>query len=256
MESGNILLRDFTRGVTTRLVEGPGIAEPIMSPDGRRVAYSLTLPPRLGIGTRSAAGGAEDIVFTSPQVTLVEDWSRDGRFLLGVQNASRGLIIPLDGDRTPVVFADLPAGSSLDEPRFSPDGKWLVYNAADSGGRQEVYLVPVPPTGERWQLSVDGGAQGRWRADGRVIFYLSASGRLMQVDLRTAGTGSPQISRAQPLFETGLVLSSTIDQYAPGTDGTRFLLRRPVGNAPASALHVIVNWPTMLNQSAPATKPN
>src|SRR6185503_15781114 len=116
----------------------------------------------------------------SKDATLVEDWSRDGRFLLAIQSAgqrspSRGLIIPLGGDRTPVVFADLPMGSGLDEPRFSPDSKWVVYNAGD-GGRQQVYLVPVPATGERWQLSTDGGAQGRWRADGNAVFYLSASG--------------------------------------------------------------------------------
>ena len=52
--------------------------------------------------------------------------------------------------------------------RCSPDGKWIVYNAAEDG-RQQVYLVPVPPTGERWQVSTAGGAQGRWRADGGGI---------------------------------------------------------------------------------------
>lgn len=168
-DANDLMVRDLARGVTTRVVQGPGVLEPILSPEGRRVAYSTIVPPQMGIAIRPTAGGPADVVFTSSDVTLVEDWSRDGRFLLGIQTSgqqtpSRGLIIPLEGNRTPLVFADLPTGSGLDEPRFSYDGKWVVYNAADSG-RQQVYLTPVPPTGERWQLSTDGGAQGRWRSD-------------------------------------------------------------------------------------------
>jgi hypothetical protein len=187
-------------------------------------------------------------VFSSPGLTLVEDWSRDGRFLLGIQSTgrqspNRGVIIPLEGDRTPVVFADLPVGATLDEPRLSPDGTWVVYNAADSG-RQQVYLTPVPPTGERWQLSTDGGAQGRWRADGGAVFYLSASGQLMEVTL--TGQRPPQIGRPRVVFDTGLEMAANIDQYLPNGDGTRFLLRRPRGAAGGVELHVIVNWPRLL----------
>ena len=251
-EVNDIMVRDFARGVTTRAVQGPGVLEPILSPDGRRVAYSKIVPPQLGIAVRSTAGGPEQVVFTSPDVTLVEDWSRDGRFLLGIQasgqrNPNRGVIIPLEGDRTPMVFADLPIGSGLDEPRFSHDGKWVVYNAAD-GGSQQVYLVPVPPTGERWQLSTDGGAQGRWRSDDRAIFYLSASGQLMEVVVTKQQP--PQIGRPQILFDTGLEMASNIDQYLPNADGTRFLLRRPRGTAGGVELQVIVNWPTLLKQAS------
>ena len=81
-----------------------------------------------------------------------------------------------------------------DEPRFAPDGRWLLYNAADSG-RQEVYLVPAPLMGERWQLSVSGGAQGRFRRDGKEVFYLASTGELMAVELETAAGSSPRIGR-------------------------------------------------------------
>jgi Tol biopolymer transport system component len=251
-QGNDIMLRDLTRGVTTRVVQGPGVLEPILSPDGRRIAFSRILPGKRGITIRSTAGGAEETVFTSPEVTLVEDWSRDGRLLLGIQilgrqSPTRGLIIPLEPGRTPVVFADLPDGSALDEPRFSPDGNWIVYNAADNG-RQQVYLVPVPPTGERWQLSTDGGSQGRWRSDGSAIFYLSASGQLVEVAVKASNQQPPQIGRPRILFETGLDVTSTIDQYAPSADGTRFLLRRPRDAAGGLDLQVIVNWPTLLTR--------
>jgi eukaryotic-like serine/threonine-protein kinase len=251
-EGNDLMVRDLARGVTTRVVQGPGVLEPIFSPDGRRVAYSKIVPPNTGITVRPTAGGPEQVVYSSPEVTLVEDWSRDGRFLLGIQssaqgNPNRGVIIPLEGERTPLTFADLPTGSGLDEPRFSHDGKWVVYNAADSG-RQQVYLAPVPPTGERWQLSTDGGAQGRWRSDDDGVFYLSASGQLMEVTI-TKGQ-PPQIGKPQLVFETGLEMASNIDQYAPSADGKRFLLRRPRGGAGGVELQVIVNWPTLLKQAS------
>ena len=49
-----------------------------------------------------------------------------------------------------------------------------------------MYVVPYPPTGERWQVSSNGGVQPRWRADGRELFYLDLDGRLMHVALPTA----------------------------------------------------------------------
>jgi hypothetical protein len=173
VESGDVMLRDLPRGVTTRLVPGPGVLEPVLSPDGRRLAYSVIDAKRLGIAVQSTAGGTPQIVYEAKQVVLVEDWSADGRFL-AANAGNRGLIIPLESKQPPMVYAELPPGVNPDESRFSPDGGWLVFNAAESG-RQEVYLVPVPPTGERWQLSVAGGTQGRfrvlpgglWRSDGR-----------------------------------------------------------------------------------------
>jgi hypothetical protein len=251
-EANNIMVRDLARGVSTPLVEGPGVLEPILSPDGRRLAFSRISRERIGVAMKATAGGAEEMVFSPPEGTLVEDWSRDGRLLLAIQSSglaspNRGVIIPLEGDRTPVTFADLPQGAGLDEARFSPDARWIVYNAADTGS-QQVYLVPVPGTGERWQLSTDGGVQGRWRADGNAVFYLSAAGQLMQVSV--TGQNPPVIGRPQLLFDTGLEPMSNVDQYAPNADGTRFLLRRPRGSAGGVDLQVIVNWPTLLNQGS------
>jgi Tol biopolymer transport system component len=249
-EGNDIMVRDIARGVTSRVVEGPGVLEPILSPDGLRIAYSRLGIPNPGVAIRPTAGGADDVVFKGEGLTLVEDWSRDGRFLLAIQGTARsprrGVIIALQTRDDPVVFADLPAGAAVDEPRFSPDGKWIVYNAAHAG-RQQVYLVPVPPTGERWQLSTDGGAQGRWRGDGGAVFYLSATGQLMEVTV--TGERPPRIGAPRLVFETGLEMSSQADQYAPSADGKRFLLRRPRGPAAGMELQVIVNWPTLLRES-------
>jgi hypothetical protein len=246
METGNLVVRDLSRGVSTTLVQGGGV-EPILSPDGRRVAYSLIGSQRPSIVIQPSSGGATQTVYESPVSTLTEDWSSDGKYLAANEGGRRGLIITVDGTEPPLTYAEVSAGAGLDEPRFSPNGRWLVYNAAPTG-RQEVYLIPLPPTGERWQVSLSGGSQGRWRRDGRVLYYMASSGELMAVDVHLTTGQRPTLGRPRVLFNTGLSPTTNIDQYAPNRDGTRFLLRRPRGNDGLDRLEVIVNWPALLNR--------
>ena len=76
-------------------------------------------------------------------------------------------MLSIGGDVEPVVFAE---AEGLDEAEFSPDGQWIAYNARYSG-EQNVYVVPYPPTGERVQVSSNGGVQPQWRPDGQELFY-------------------------------------------------------------------------------------
>jgi Tol biopolymer transport system component len=52
-------------------------------------------------------------------------------------------------------------------PRFSPDGRWLLY-VSDRSARDEVYAESFPGGGNRVQLSADGGREGVWCATGRA----------------------------------------------------------------------------------------
>jgi Tol biopolymer transport system component len=65
--------------------------------------------------------------------------------------------------------------------RFSPDGRLIAYVSNESG-RDEVYVQTFPPSGSKWQISVTGGLQPRWRADGRVLFFHGA-GMFSAVDI-------------------------------------------------------------------------
>ena len=80
----------------------------------------------------------------------------------------------LQGKPEPIVFAEVAA----DEFTISPDARWLAYNAEDPR-RTEVFVAPIPPTGERWQVAAAGGAEPRWRRDGRELFFLALDGTIM-----------------------------------------------------------------------------
>ena len=94
--------------------------------------------------------------------------------------------------------------------RFSADGHWVAY-LSNKSGANEVYVRPFDPDaadgsgshapGGEFLVS-KGGSVGmpRWRSDGRELYWLTADGKVMVVDITTA----PQFQAGEPrlLFQT------------------------------------------------------
>jgi hypothetical protein len=236
---------DMTRGVPTR-VDEPAVehGDVVWAPDGRR--FARVVQSRGEIVEQPAFGGRSSSVVRRDDAANIglEDWSRDGRYLvitvLGGR-LRRAEAQPVDGSK-PIVLVE--STGLIDELRFAPDVKWVVYNS-DESGRHEVYVMPFPPTGERWQVSTAGGVSPRWRGDSRELYFLALDGTLMAVSF-APGT-PPEIGAPVPLFSTGIAPTYHLDHYAVAPDG-RFLLRVPVGSAQSSILNIAVNWTSALPQ--------
>ncbi|MGH9347844.1 MAG: protein kinase domain-containing protein [Vicinamibacterales bacterium] len=247
--ASTLFLIDPARNLTTPISDqntAAPISDPTWSPDGQQIAY------RHGgdLVARNAFGGEERVL--KPWAAYPDSWSRDGKYLAvgrpqGTDYQLWALAMDESGDEIPLV-----EGASLaDEPRFSPDGKWVTFHAAIQGAPQ-VFAIRFPPTGERWQLSTDGGVQPRWRGDGRELYYLGVDGQVMVVAMPD---GDPTKARSpEPLFGLRLEPSTAFDQFAPALDGQRFIVRRPrrPGGADTAQVHVIVNWPDAVAASAPS----
>ena len=233
----SLWLIDAARGVTS-LVTDPNDTrdsdDPTWSHDGRDIAY------RHGgeLVMRAANGGPPRTIVASE--AYPDDVSRDGRYLIYGQPKGNGfqqwlLDLLTPGARpTPMV-----EGVTLaDESRISPNGKWVAYHSNETGTAQ-VYVMTLPRSGQKWQISPQGGVQPRWSRDGNELFYLNPDGHLMTVAL--PGSDPQRAAAPQMLFNTGLQPSDAIDQIAPLTHG--FLLRRPrPGASEPEAVQVIVNW--------------
>jgi eukaryotic-like serine/threonine-protein kinase len=151
---------------------------------------------------------------------------------------------PLSGDQKPVLVAR-PLSGYPDQAQFSPDGRWIAFHANDSG-RSEVYVVPFPPTGDKWQISTAGGGQPTWRRDGRELYLLAPDATPMAVDIRPAAKlewGEPR-----PLFKTPLSVGYNVEQYAPAPDGKRFLFQVPNLQGSKAPFAVILNWTSLLKK--------
>ena len=112
----------------------------------------------------------------------------------------------------------------------------------------EVYVQPFPPTGAKWPVSRDGGAEPRWRADGRELFYVSADRRVMAVSVTGGATfeaGKPETLFAVNTPELMLPFGR---RYAVTPDGQRFVIAERTTDEGPPPLTVVVNWRTLVNK--------
>jgi len=240
-------LMDWARGVTTPFTFGGRGAgtDVVWSPDGLRLAYSRSRERESGadIVAKNANGlGEEEVLVANPTPEWVEDWSKDGRYLAYITGSGIGIwAIPQFGDRKPFPIVESPFDK--DEPHFSFDSRWLAYNSSESGTSQ-IYVISFPAKDQKLQVSDTGGTQPRWKRDGTELYYLGLDGRMMAVNIRSGAkldAGSPRA-----LFETGISVSVSRDQYAVTPDGQRFLLLKPLSDAAQAPLTVVVNWTRLL----------
>jgi hypothetical protein len=101
-----------------------------------------------------------------------------------------------------------------------------------------VFVSPFPGAGGRVQISNGGGAQARWRADGKELYYIDPDKKLMAVSINTkdgkVAAGVPHV-----LFQTRIVAPRVVlFQYAVSPDGQRFLINSlpTSGAAPLTVL--------------------
>jgi len=176
----------------------------IWSPDGARVLLNSFARGRLTLLEAPSSG-------TSERTQLLEgdegkwpvSWSPDGRYVLYVTNNERTSndiwVLLRDGSGSP--FPYLHTAASENWAAFSPDGKWVVFSATDaSSGQPEVFVAPFPAPTRRFRISADGGAQARWRRDGKEIFYVAPNRMLMSAQIETNASGVT-VKGYDPLFE-------------------------------------------------------
>jgi len=243
IDGQDIWMFDFKRATTSRLTFDAAVdSDPVFSPDGDVVAFYSTRNP-IGIYRKASSGaGAEQLLAETGLQGWPRDWSPDGRFLL-YQKVSDLWVVPLEGDRKPFPYLDEPARES--DGRFSPDGRWVVYGS-DETGRNEVFLQDFPKKSAKFQVSTGGGSEGRWRRDGRELFYLAADGSLMSVDVTPAPAFALGVPRK--LFDTQTMNLSFAAQRRVGVapDGQRFLLNVPLAGIAIEPITVILNWQRVL----------
>ena len=242
----NLWVYDFERNSLTPLGNSPGSSQsPVWSSDGARIIYRGTRQGFRNVWWRPADGSGVEERLTTKQDTSHSPTSvsPDGRWLLynenGAQSGGVGIwLIALDGDRTPRQLFPASAGES--DGQFSPDGKWVAYQASVSS-RQEIYVSPFPGPGPKHQVSTDGGQEPLWSHDGHELFYQNA-GRLMSV---TVTPGAEWSSSTPHLVNEGRFIRSINGNtpWSVSQDGTRFLRIQLVEQDRAiTRIDLVLNW--------------
>ena len=213
-------LWDFVSGRETLLFDLAGSQNPRPSTASEANAPTSLAPARI------------------PEGIAVDDWTRDGKYLV-FRTLGRALFaVPMAGERTARMLADTPFVE--DQSQVSADGRWIAFNS-DESGRWEVYMARFPALTDRRQVSSAGGMQPRWRRDGGELYYLSLDGVVMAADINAASPQGGLAGAPRPLFPTHLSPSPNVPQYDVTADGTRFLVLEPArsGGEPVT---FVLNW--------------
>ena len=102
---------------------------------------------------------------------------------------------PLAGDRKPYPILNQNPGAAIEIFSRRP----LAVLPSTETGREEIYVQSFPPSGGKWQVSVNGGNYAYWRRDGREIIFDAPDRKIMAVDVKLGATFEAGIPR--PLFD-------------------------------------------------------
>jgi eukaryotic-like serine/threonine-protein kinase len=251
-------LFDLERKTLTPFAASGGSSQaPVWTPDSRRIIYRGTRAGTRNLYWKFADGSGdeerltikEDVVQTPASV------SPDGKWLVygeaGGASVGAGVwAMRLNPDQG----ASPEARELVREAwngQISPDGRWMAFQSATSG-QLEVYVVPFPGPGPRVPVSVNGGENPLWSADGRELFYTNGN-RMMAVAIAPGTAFS--VSAPRQLFE---------GRYRPGSnsvtpfsvttkDRVRFLRVQQVQpDLAVTRIEIVLNWIRQLRQPAPA----
>ncbi len=246
LHATDIWLWDLLRGGLTRLTAAQSIY-PVWTPDSGQIIFGSQ---RVGGEVNSsgifkvAADGTGTITRLSDKLGAPTSISPDGSRLVfsqdGGATGSDVMQLRLDGDYQPTPLVQTAFNERNGE--VSPDGRWLAYEANDSG-TFEVYVRPFSEGGggPRAQVSTGGGTRPLWSRKGRELFFVAPEGALMRVGFEQG----PKWTATVPtkLFEGRYFTGGggfAARMYDNSPDGQQFLVLKEGGSESASPDSLVV----------------
>jgi serine/threonine protein kinase len=249
---GDIWIFDLTRGTSTRLTfGGDSHTSPIWARDGKTVFYASTAkgPPHVYAKAADGSGPERTVLESTDIVELPRSSSPDGRFLVYERRMTKTetgyhlWVLPLFGDGKPFPIVQDAFDESL--PAVSPDGKWMVYQSNESG-RREIYITAFPAGGAKWQVSTNGGTSAKWRRDGKELFFLDPTDKIVSVDVNASGN-AVRLGTPHDLFQT-VGIQREYGPFDVSADGKKFLLNSGNLKEGSDPFTLVLNWPAELKK--------
>ena len=237
--NSDVWVYDMAQHTRTRLTFDQSAHRPIWTPDGRRIVYSRGQFGQGDLSWIPADGsGPAELLLVAPEDQWAGDVTPDGRTLLfrsGGGGPVRSIhTLSLQGPRTAQPF--LANQFDNHSPSLSPDGHWVA-SVSNESGRLEVYVRPFPGSGGRWQVSLDGGSEPVWAANGHELFYRNGT-KMMVAAIALHPTFT--VGARRELFEGNYVNDPVYRSYDVTRDGQAFVMVR--SPKPSADFIVVLNW--------------
>jgi Tol biopolymer transport system component len=243
---------DLNRNVSTRLTfKQDADVLPHWTPDGKKIAYSSNNGGGVFDSFIKNADGSGEAspMYKSGSNKFVTDFSPNRNIVLysvvNFKNTSSGWDIVAQragDDQNPIDVLSTKFNERLGG--FSPNMKWIAYQSNESG-KNQIYIIPFDannPSGKtsgKWQISVDGGESPKWMDNGKKIYFITSSNKIMAVDVNEKGSslspGSPYL-----VFNPGNNPISRI--YDIDHTGTKIVASVPNGQSIQPPITLVANW--------------
>jgi serine/threonine-protein kinase len=248
---------DTSRSALTRQTFAAGWdLYPVWAPDGHRLIFSSEREGTRNLFWQAADGtGTVERLTRSSYLQNATAVTPDGTKAIFTETG------PKDDDVLQVALTGSHDVTTLVQSSFaerngivSPNGRWLAYEANDSGAF-EIYVRPYPDVNSgRWQISIGGGARPLWSRTGEELFYVSPGGAVMRVRVERG----PSWSAAPPtiIVKDGYLTATPVilgRGYDISPDGQRFLMLKQasVPTATPPQLIVVQHFDEMLKRLVP-----
>jgi eukaryotic-like serine/threonine-protein kinase len=236
----SVWLIETEDGTSRRLTSTYWSGDPLWSPDGRTLAYSVAADSAPNLVVRADRGQAPErrVTRQAKEIHYATSFTPDGRQIVyqglsATTGSDLYVVSATDEQATPQRLLQTSANEGLG--RVSPDGRWLAY-VSDESGHSEIYVSRFPELQGKTALSSGGGNRPFWRSDGRELFYLGPDGRLFALAITSSGSA---LTPARPIELFRTVLYG--DVYTPDATGQRFLLARPAPAGEPVPFEILVN---------------
>jgi Tol biopolymer transport system component len=224
-------------------------AFPAWSPDGTRLAFTMGQPDgSWQIATMTGDGSDVRVLTTGAGISEVPTWSPDGASIvydtsptMPTGGSFHTVLYRMDADGShPELLGD---PDTFDvEPRFSPDGRELLFERVTFEGDRQLGTLMVRDLASGQERTIDAAGtaveHGNWSPDGQWIIYDVASWMTDTVAddqlerIAADGSGKPVV-----LVEGTTSQAGFKPWYSP--DGTRILFgcHGPAGDDAACIMH-------------------
>ena len=227
----HIKVRDFNTGqvIRVRVENYEQLYSPVWGPDSKSIIFGGIIDGSWKLYRKNITD-----VRDAEELDIADigewpySWSENGDFI----NVN-SKIIKIDSNSTAtMVIEEIVGGNHME---ISPNNAYTVYGSSESG-KSEIYVQPFPATGEKWQISDNGGTDPIWSKDG---IYYHDDIRIYFVPIQSF---EPFLFGNQEEFYAGPFMNAVSRSLAIDADG-RILILEPVGGSQlAREAIVTLNW--------------
>jgi serine/threonine-protein kinase len=246
----DLWIYDTGLGTLARLTSTGKVISADWTHDGRSVVFLApdSASHATVVWMEALAGGSPPRkLFAEPGIADAATVSPDGASLMlgAFRSTWRNWgLLQVSLDSTPVARPYVASQFYAQQPRFSPDGKWVAYFSNETG-RQEVYVRSFPDPSSRVQISVGGGAVPEWSRDGSRLYYLASPDRVVLLAAHLTYSPNLHVTGRDTVVSAVPGLALAVG-YGVSPEGKRMLAVDPVSNE--FQLLVSPNWITELRR--------